>query len=259
MNKNALEMINNIDDEMILSAMETPKAKEKILSFKKLRWTAVAACVALLMAVPAVAQAIGLTLEFDSEVNAWKAETDGRFAENEYSKEVREITGQKMFIHESLDEAEKFIGIDFPKNAVIEEAAKCYVYTDFAEGVGEDGEIHCNSYVVGNEGHIMGTHTMAYFMVEKSTVEVIYSTVCEENPNENGGGFGVSFENKAESESYINPSGREFKMVIEKDDYGNNSIYAFADCDGILVTVSVNIHGEARAREILYKVLDAYK
>ena len=114
MNKNALEMINNIDDEMILSAMETPKAKEKILSFKKLRWTAVAACVALLMAVPAVAQAIGLTLEFNPEANAWNAETDGRFAENEYSKEVREITGQKMFIHESLDEAEKFIGKTAP-------------------------------------------------------------------------------------------------------------------------------------------------
>lgn len=257
MTKNALEMINDLDDEFVLSAMEEPKAK--IRPFKKLRWTAAAACMAVLLAVPAVAQAMGLTLEFDSEVNAWKAETDGRFAEDEYSAEIRGITGQKMFIHESIDEAEKFIGIDFPKNAVLEEAEKCYVYTDFAEGVGEDGEIHCNSHVVGNEGHLMGTHTMAYFIVDKSTVEIIYSTVCEENPNENGGGFGVSFENEAASESYVNPNGREFKMVIEKDDYGNNSIYAFTDCDGILVTVSVNIHGEARAREILYKVLDAYK
>lgn len=257
MTKNALEMINDLDDEFVLSAMEEPKAK--IRPFKKLRWTVAAACMAVLLAVPAVAQAMGLTLEFDSEVNAWKAETDGRFAEDEYSAEIRGITGQKMFIHESIDEAEKFIGIDFPKNAVLEEAKKRYVYTDFAEGVGEDGEIHCNSYVVGNEGHLMGTHTMAYFIVDKSTVEIIYSTVCEENPNENGGGFGVSFENEAASESYVNTNGREFKMVIEKDDYGNNSIYAFTDCDGILVTVSVNIHGEARARGILYKVLDAYK
>lgn len=257
MTKNALEIINNLDDEFVLSAMEEPKAK--IRPLKKLRWTVAAACMAVLLAVPAVAQAMGLTLEFDSEVNAWKAETDGRFAEDEYSAEIRGITGQKMFIHESIDEAEKFIGIDFPKNAVLEEAEKRYVYTDFAEGVGEDGEIHCNSYVVGNEGHLMGTHTMAYFIVDKSTVEIIYSTVCEENPNENGGGFGVSFENEAASESYVNTNGREFKMVIEKDDYGNNSIYAFTDCDGILVTVSVNIHGEARARGILYKVLDAYK
>ena len=45
----------------------------------------------------------------------------------------------------------------------------------------------------------------------------------------------------------------------EKDDYGNNCIYAFTDCDGVLVTVSLNINGETRAREILYKVLDAYK
>ena len=259
MTKNALEMINNIDDEMILSAMKTPKAKEKILSFKKIRWTAAAACIALLMAVPAVAKAIGLTLEFNPEANAWSAKTDGRFSASEYSEEVREITGQKMFIHESLDEAEKLLGINFPKNSVIEEAEKRYVYTDFAEGVGEDGEIHCNSYVVVNEGHIMGTHTMAYFILEKSTVEIIYSTVCEENPNENGGGFGVSFENEAASESYIAPTGREFKIVIEKDDYGNNCIYAFTDCDGVLVTVSLNINGETRAREILYKVLDAYK
>lgn len=257
MTKNALEIINNLDDEFVLSAMEEPKAK--IRPLKKLRWTVAAACMAVLLAVPAVAQAMDLTLEFDSEVNAWKAETDGRFAEDEYSAEIRGITGQKMFIHESIDEAEKFIGIDFPKNAVLEEAEKRYVYTDFAEGVGEDGEIHCNSHVVGNEGHLMGTHTMAYFIVDKSTVEIIYSTVCEENPNENGGGFGVSFENEAASESYVNTNGREFKMVIEKDDYGNNSIYAFTDCDGILVTVSVNIHGEARARGILYKVLDAYK
>lgn len=259
MTKNALEMINNLDEKLIENAMEEPKTRKNLIAFKKIRWTAAAACIALLMAVPAVAKAIGLTLEFDPEVNAWKADISGRISESDYSAEIREISGQKMFIHESLDEAEKLLGINFPKNSVIEEAEKRYVYTDFAEGVGEDGEIHCNSYVVGNEGHIIGSHTMAYYLVEENAVEIIYSTVCEENPNENGGGFGVSFENEAASESYIAPTGREFKIVIEKDDYGNNCIYAFTDCDGVLVTVSLNINGETRAREILCKVLDAYK
>ena len=74
MTKNALEIMNDLDDEFVLSAMEEPKAK--IRPFKKLRWTVAAACMAVLLAVPAVAQAMGLTLEFDSEVNAWKAETD---------------------------------------------------------------------------------------------------------------------------------------------------------------------------------------
>ena len=53
MTKNALEMINALDDEFVLSAMEEPKAK--IRPLKKLRWTAVAACIALLLAVPVVA------------------------------------------------------------------------------------------------------------------------------------------------------------------------------------------------------------
>ena len=89
MTKNALEMINNLDEKLIENAMEEPKTRKNLIAFKKIRWTAAAACIALLMAVPAVAKAIGLTLEFNPEANAWNAKTDGRFSASEYSVDIR--------------------------------------------------------------------------------------------------------------------------------------------------------------------------
>lgn len=263
--KNALEMINSIDDEMILSAMETPKASKKTLSFKKLRWTAVAACLALLVSVPVMAEVLGLKVEFNPETNAWKANAEGRFAANEYSKEIRSTTGQKVFISESLEDAEKLIGIDFPENAVLENAEKYYVNTEFLNGKAENGDIHCLTHAVENKGNFLGTHTMMYFNVKAENdyankiAEVIYSTVCEENPNENAGGFGISFENESAKESYVNPFGKEFEIVVSCDDYGNYSLYAFGESNRFLITISVNANGEFKAREILYKVIDAYK
>ena len=259
MTKNALEMINDIDDKIILSALEKPEKKKNILKIRKLRWVAVAAIITILTAVPVAAEVFGLKIDFNPETNTWNADANGRFAVKEYSKEIQNITGSKMFIQNSLEEAEEFLGIDFPKNVVLEEATKHYVYTDFADGVAEDGAVHCNTYVIENEGNLLGTYTIINYLVEKIPVEIIYSTVCEENPYENGGGFSVSFENETIKESYINYFGREFEIITEKDDYGNCCCYAFSDCDGILITISGNSHIEGKAKAIVYKVIDAYK
>ena len=67
MRKNALEMINDIDDEMLLSAIKKPEKKKNVLRFGKLRWTAVAAAIALLVSVPVVAETLRLETEYNSE------------------------------------------------------------------------------------------------------------------------------------------------------------------------------------------------
>ena len=121
MTKNALEMINALDDEFVLSAMEEPKAK--IRPLKKLRWTAVAACIALLLAVPVMAEVFGFTLDFDANKNHWEANTNARFALEEYSEEVKSVKGQEYFVMQDIFEAEEFLGIDLPDNAVLEKSA----------------------------------------------------------------------------------------------------------------------------------------
>lgn len=261
--KNALEMITGIDDEMILSAMEIPKAKEKTLSFKKLRWTAVAACIALLVSVPVMADVFNLKVEFNPETNAWKANAEGRFAVSEYSKEIRNIDG--TFINKNLEDAEKLLGINFPENETLENAKKHYVYMEFPTGRAENGAVHCLTTVAENEGNLLGTHTSAFFNLKADgeymnrIAEVIYSTVCEENPYENGGGYGVRFEDGGTKESYVNPFGKEFEIVVSCDDYGNYSLYAFGESNRFLITVCVDAQEEFNARETLYKVIDAYK
>ena len=71
MRKNALEMINDIDDEMLLSAIKKTEKKKNVLRFGKLRWTAVAAAIALLVSVPVVAETLRLETEYNSEEEKW--------------------------------------------------------------------------------------------------------------------------------------------------------------------------------------------
>ena len=255
MTKNALEMINALDDEFVLSAMEGPKAK--IRPFKKLRWTAVAACIALLLAVPVMAEVFGFTLDFDAIQNHWSANTNARFALEEYSDEVKSVKGQEYFVMQDIFEAEEFLGIDLPDNAVLEKSEKRFVKTEFMES-GIKREVHCSVYVGENEGNLLGTHTDTWHSFGENTVNVSYHTICEQNPYENGGGFGYVLEDElSKSEKYINKSGRECEIVLIEGEYDYQEM-AVTEVNRVLVSVMVYGQDKESVRNVVTKILDAY-
>lgn len=255
MTKNALEMINALDDEFVLSAMEEPKAK--IRPLKKLRWTAVAACIALLMAVPVMAEVLGFTLDFDAIQNHWSVNTKARFALEEYSDEVKSVKGQEYFVMQDIFEAEEFLGIDLPDNAVLEKSEKRFVKTEFMES-GIKRELHCSVSVGENEGNLLGTHTDTWHSFGENTVNVSYHTICEQNPYENGGGFGYGLEDElSKSEKYINKSGRECGIVSIEGEFDYQEM-AVTEVNRVLVSVMVYGQDKESVRNVVTKILDAY-
>ena len=255
MTKNALEAINNLDDDIIFSAMEEPKAK--IRPFKKLRWTAVAACMALLMAVPVMAEVFGFTLDFDAIQNHWSANTNARFALEEYSEAVRAVKGQQFFVMQDMSEAEEFLGIDMPDNAVLEKSEKKFVKTEFNES-GIEQEVHCDVFVGENEGNLLGTHTDTWHSFGENTVNISYHTICKENPIEGGGGFGYLLEDKlSESEDYVTPFGRECKIVSIEGEYDYEEM-AVTEVNRVLVSVMVHGQDKESVRNVVTEILDAY-
>lgn len=257
MTKNALEMINDIDDEMLLSALEKPAERKKLLRFGKLRWTAVAALIALLVAVPVMAEVFGFTLNFNAIQNRWSANTNARFAIEEYSGEVRNVKGQEYFVMQDIFEAEEFLGIDLPDNAVLEKSEKRFVKTEFMES-GIEREVHCSVYVGENEGNLLGTHTDTWHRFGENTVNVSYHTICEQNPHENGGGFGYSLEDElSKSEKYITPSGRECEIVLIEGEYDYQEM-AVTEVNRVLVSVMVHGQDKESVHAVVTKILDGY-
>ena len=83
------EAMENINEELILGAIEEPK--RKFGTVKKLRWSVLAAAIALLVAVPAVAKSFGITLAHNEEYGYWDVyNEDARYALDEFSPELLE-------------------------------------------------------------------------------------------------------------------------------------------------------------------------
>lgn len=260
MTKNALEAINNLDNDMIFSAMEKPEEKKKLLKFGKIRWTAAAACIAILMAVPVMAEVFGFTLDFDAIGNYWNANTDASFSAEEYSEAVRAVKGQQFFVMQDMSEAEEFLGIDMPDNAVLEESEKRFVKTEFNES-GIEQEVHCDVFVGENEGNLLVANTNAWYNYNPGsgiTINITYYTVCAENPIEGGGGFGYGLEDElSKSEKYITPSGRECEIVSIEGEYDYQEM-AVTEVNRVLVSVMVYGQEKESVRSAVVKILDAY-
>ena len=81
------EAMENINDELILGAIEEPK--RKINPIRKIKWTVLAAAIALVIAVPVLAKNFGITLANNEEIGYWDVyNEDARYALNEFSPEL---------------------------------------------------------------------------------------------------------------------------------------------------------------------------
>ncbi|MBQ4118637.1 MAG: hypothetical protein IJD08_06580, partial [Oscillospiraceae bacterium] len=86
------DAFENINDELLLSAAEEP-AKRKTLPFGKIKWSVLAACVALFVAVPAVAAVFDIELSFFE--GGWGAQTEAYIPIEEFSEEVRKAAEEQ--------------------------------------------------------------------------------------------------------------------------------------------------------------------
>lgn len=267
MKENLLAMMNDLDDEIIMSASKSKKASAN--PFKKIKWTVVAAAIALFAAIPAAAYALGFTAFLNENQSAWEAYSFERFAVTEYSEDIQSLNEsvRKSFL--TLDEAKSFFGIDLPKNSIIETSEAKFIANEtaenemeviFAETDAADGNVleHACVYVGIDDGKLLAAHIFSFYKTENSHVEITYSAVCEENPYENGGGFAVELKNNEKSESYISENEREFIIVTQK----GNDFYektAFTEINGLLVTVDVIGVDEEKIEADLFEIIEAYK
>ncbi len=267
MKENLLTMMNDLDDEIIMNVSKSEKASTN--PFKKIKWTAVAAAIAIFAAIPAAAYALGFTAFFNENQSAWEAFSTEKFAVTEYSEDIQNLTEsvRKSFL--TLDEAKGFFGIDIPKNSVVETSEAKFIANEtvengmeviFAEtdAAGENILEHAYVYVGIDDGKLLGAHIFSFYKTENSHIEIIYSAVCEENPNENGGGIAMESKNKGKSESYISENEREFIIVTEKGD-GFYKKTAFTEIDGLLVTVDAIGADEEKIEADLFGIIEAYK
>jgi hypothetical protein len=266
MRKNALEMINDIDDEMLLSAIKKTEKKKNILRFGKLRWTAVAAAIALVVAVPVVAEVFGFNIDFTENGKRIEISTNAVFAAEEFSEEVRAVKGQEFFIMQDMEEAEDFIGINMPDNAVLDEAYPDYVQIDFFSE-GNPQRVHCYVFVGENEGNLLTASTEAWYIfgdyetegikADDITATVNYKAVCDQNPSAYISGYGFEIDGiYPESEKYVTPSGRECDIVL----YNSYEFRAkgVTVVDRILVVVEVSGNSREDVFETVTEILDAY-
>ncbi len=232
------EAIENINDELLLSAFEKPE-KSKLRPFKKIKWSVLAACVALLMAVPVMAAGFDIELSFFE--GGWEARTEGYIPIEEFSEEVRNVAEEQnveaaIYMMESLSEAEGFLGIDFPENELLERRSWDRVNLSYINGKGEEvteKAAHCYVIVVKDENGLLDSiNTTAHFL---GNIRVNY--IADAGQDEWGEGSAHYQKGSAsEKEIYTNPAGIDFRIVQNINETGCD-FAAYTTINNVLVSV----------------------
>ena len=256
------DAFENINDELLLSAAEEP-AKRKTLPFGKIKWSVLAACVALFVAVPAVAAVFDIELSFFE--GGWGAQTEAYIPIEEFSEEVRKAAEEQkpeaaIYIMGSLSEAEEFLGIDFPENELLERRSPRGVHYNYINAEGEEVTeewVCCSVDVVKDEnGMLVSTSAKAYFLGNIS-VTYIADAVKDE------WGTGISRHQKgsaSEKEIYTNPAGIDFRIVQNVSGHGCD-FFAYATINRMLVSVNYYtsyLTENGYSDIVLKRILDGY-
>lgn len=234
------DAFENINDELLLSAFEEP-SKISRRPFKKIKWSVLAACVALLVAVPVMAAVFKVDLLVYE--GGWSASSDVFIPIEEFSDEVIETAkNQKETVccyrMKSLSEAEEFLGIEFPKNELIERRSgngpNVYMEAYNRNGEWESGKVNCYVMLANDEeGNLESTITSAFFY---GNIDVRYIVDAGEDEKW-GTGTGWGTEGvSSEKEIYRNSAGIDFRIVQNVREYGCD-FAAYAAINGVLTEV----------------------
>lgn len=265
-NEKFLEAMGNINDDLVLSAMEEPAA-QKTKPFRKIKWTVLAACIILALAIPTVAYIKGYTTIYDEENNSFSGELNYKLKSSDFNQELLDYPGGD-YPMKSINLAEKFLGTPLPNNIVLDCATKQDIWYSSLEEGGEERRSHCwvNVGILEDTRQIIGANVCALFVDERNernvSIMVHYSALTENSAAE-GPRFGINhneFRDIQEHETYVNAAGREFEIVTFDDSTGGKAMAAVTDIDGYLVYVDVSGAGGnyEDIRATLLEVLEAY-
>ena len=138
----------------------------------------------------------------------------------------------------SLSEAEEFLGIEFPKNELIERRSgngpNVYMEAYNRNGEWESGKVNCYVMLANDEeGNLESTITSAFFY---GNIDVRYIVDAGEDEKW-GTGTGWGTEGvSSEKEIYRNSAGIDFRIVQNVREYGCD-FAAYAAINGVLTEV----------------------
>lgn len=263
-----LNAIGNIDEELLYGAMEEPALPSVKKSRSRLKWCVAAACLCVLITLPAAAANKELFVNVWQNFTDWEVRTSGKIAIKELAPELLELDGG-YYPQENIEAAEEFLGITLPKSAALKEAEKAYFHIKFENG--DSLTKHC--YVdlgKDSEGRLLGINVEACYRYgnryNKLPVTVSYGLTTELNSYDNGGGRGVTGmddeENQPEQISYITPSGREctiFYATYTGDKHVLCSGYGYMTMDNMLISVTIHHGSEKAVRSAMTQILDGFE
>lgn len=269
-NEKLLNAIGKIDDELILAAVEVPAKKEKKKRSVWIKWGALAACLCLFLVTPVAAAAKDLMVEILSDRIGWSVKTKERISVEDFSKEVQELvkemeTESKFLAMESVDEAEEFLGVPIPDNAVLAGAMKdeLHVETDVS-GQKERYDVHCLVYLrKDKEGELIVVDTEAAYRYWGAPVRVNYRMITDSNSYDSG--FGVLYsdefdrEQNPEAKTHVTPSGRECTVFYSGEEHGLFTGYGYVLVDDVLIQVSIIDKAGENVQSCMMDILDAFE
>ena len=187
------EAIENINEELVLGAIEEPK--KKIYPIRKIKWTVLAAAIALVIAVPVIAKSFGITLVKHEEYGWWDAyNEDARYALDEFSpellkraEEMNSPEGAEDILLISIRDLEDFLGLELPRNKALKAYHLSTVHMKNYAGKEMQGRYR----VMLGKGQtedlmrvVIGTN---YYEPNGISIMVDYNFITEKMPFENAG------------------------------------------------------------------------
>lgn len=252
--ENFYDAFENISDELVLGAFDEPK--KNFHSVKKLKWTVLAAIIALFVSVPVLAEVFNVNFFYNEVADSYDFVTNARIKETELSEELRSAAaeGQRSFFFKYMDDAEEFIGIDFPDNRYLIAKAGT-IYTD------PEGNESVSSYHVivnTNEKNEIINVMCSFFSIGYD--HVMYEFITDKSKHDGGAFIYKDSEKQHSGEPEIYTTAAGYECIITNV-FGNNIVEArgYLTIDRAFVVVSSIGNNVFEARENLIRKLEAFE
>lgn len=244
-NEKFYEAMENINDELLLGAIKEPK--RKIHPIKKIKWTVLAAAIALLVAVPVVAETLHLETEYNAEEEKWEVKSCEFVSYSSLSEEVREdaknwkdifVLGKPFW---RMQQVEEYLGFELPKNKFLPNPHNFHVYS---EGKEYEGRYWVRPWS-DPEGNVFDItikgKTNGYLgRITEITTTYRISTAKDETTLAGRDFLKESCEHKnGELETFTNRNGIDYVIFVKRNKTGQglNGVEGYIVINGINITI----------------------
>lgn len=255
-----LRAIGGIDDDLIDSAMAAKKKTHPAW----VRWAAVAACLCLLVASP-VGAAMGESLERIFKNGYTEHALTDRLRLKELTPEaLAAFPGEKeetsYLTFDSMEDAEKYLGIEYPDNPVLE--ASVWDEMHWKTKDGEELDSHCIVMLsTGDEQEPYCVDAQLAYRMGGVRICVMYRLPTEKNPYDTGGGVLIETEGLDRIE-YTDADGRVWDLYLEEFEDGGYGVDALSKVNGTLTWVQIyHVYGLPKdtLENLMFKIMEAYE